>query len=84
MSACGAVPQVRDLTQVLRQVILVVSLGGQLQVMAEPVQPHRIRPTKANTVLSNTTLTKWKNNNGKIYTELEVRLCYNNLFHLFY
>ena len=44
MGAGGAVPQVSDLTQVLRQVILVLSLGGQLQVPAERIQPHRVGP----------------------------------------
>ena len=44
MGAGGAVPQVRDLTQLLWQVILVLSLGGQLQVPAERIQPHRVGP----------------------------------------
>lgn len=44
MGAGGAVPQVSDLTQVLWQVILVLSLGGQLQVPAERIQPHRVGP----------------------------------------
>ena len=44
MGAGGAVPQVSDLTQVLRQVILVLSLGSQLQVSAERIQPHRVGP----------------------------------------
>lgn len=42
MSACGAVPQICNLTQVLRQVILMLSLRSQLQVPAERVQPHRV------------------------------------------
>lgn len=42
MGAGGAVPQVCDLTQVLREVILVLGLRGQLQVPAEGVQPHRV------------------------------------------
>lgn len=48
MGACRAVPQVRYLTQVLRQVVLVVSLSGQLQVATERVQPHWISPAEAN------------------------------------
>lgn len=51
MGACGAVPQVSDLTQVLRQVVLVVGLGSQLQVATEWVQPHRIGPAGANRVI---------------------------------
>lgn len=47
MGACRAVPQISYLTQVLRQVILVVSLSGQLQVVTEWVQPHWISPTEA-------------------------------------
>lgn len=42
MGACGAVPQICNLTQVLRQVILMLSLRSQLQVPAERVQPHRV------------------------------------------
>lgn len=48
MRACRAVPQVGDLTQVLRQVILMVGLVGQLQVTTERVQPHWVRPVEAN------------------------------------
>lgn len=48
MSACRAVPQVSYFTQVLRQVILMVSLSGQLQVATEWVQPHWICPAEAN------------------------------------
>lgn len=47
MGACRTVPQVRYLTQVLRQVVLVVSLIGQLQVATERVQPHWISPAEA-------------------------------------
>lgn len=46
MSARRAVPQVGYLAQVLRQVILVVRLSGQLQVATERVQPHRISPAE--------------------------------------
>lgn len=42
MGAGGAVPQVCDLTQVLREVIFVLGLRSQLQVPAEGVQPHRV------------------------------------------
>lgn len=51
MSACRAVPQVSYFTQVLRQVVLVVSLGGQLQVATEWVQPHWISPTEENSII---------------------------------
>lgn len=47
MGACRTVPQVSYLTQVLRQVVLVVSLIGQLQVATERVQPHWISPAEA-------------------------------------
>lgn len=47
VSACGAVPQVSYLTQVLRQVILMVSLSSQLKVATEWVQPHWIGPAEA-------------------------------------
>ena len=50
MSASGAVPQVSYLTQVLWQVVLMVSLGSQLQVATEWVQPHRISPAEANSI----------------------------------
>lgn len=50
MSACRAVPQVSYLTQVLWQVVLMVSLGSQLQVATEWVQPHRISPAEANSI----------------------------------
>lgn len=42
-----AVPQVGDLTQVLRQIVLMVGLVGQLQVTTERVQPHWVRPMEA-------------------------------------
>lgn len=48
MRACRAVPQVGDLAQVLGQVVLMVSLVGQLQVMTERVQPHWVRSSEAN------------------------------------
>lgn len=48
VSACWAVPKVGDLAQVLRQVILVVSLVGQLQVTTKRVQPHWISPVAVN------------------------------------
>lgn len=47
VSACRAVPQVSYLTQVLRQVILMVSLSSQLKVATEWVQPHWIGPAEA-------------------------------------
>lgn len=50
MSACRAVPQVSYLTQVLRQIVFVVSLSGQLQVTTEWVQPHWICPEQAKTI----------------------------------
>jgi hypothetical protein len=37
-----AIPQVSDLTKVLRQVILVLSLCSQLQIPAEGIQPHGV------------------------------------------
>lgn len=49
VGACRAVPQVSDLTQVLRQVVLMVGLIGQLQVTTERVQPHWISPEEAKT-----------------------------------
>lgn len=42
MGTGGAVPQVCNLAQVLREVVLVLSLRRQLQVPAEGVQPHRV------------------------------------------
>lgn len=51
MGARRAVPQVCYLTQVLRQVILVVSLCGELQIATEWVQPHWISPAEANITL---------------------------------
>ena len=50
MGACRAVPQVSYLTEVLRQVVLMVSLGGQLQVATEWVQPHWISPAEGNRI----------------------------------
>lgn len=44
VGAGRAAPQVGDLTQVLRQVILVLCLGSQLQVPAERIQPHGVGP----------------------------------------
>lgn len=51
MSSCRAVPQVSYLTQVLRQVVLMVSLGSQLQITTEWVQPHWISPVEANIMM---------------------------------
>ncbi len=51
MSACRAVPQVRYLTQVFGQVVLVVSLSGQLQAATERVQPHWIGPAESNSIM---------------------------------
>lgn len=48
VSACWAVPKVSDLTQVLRQVIFMVGLVGQLQVTTKRVQPHWISPAVVN------------------------------------
>lgn len=42
VGAGGAVPQVGYLAQVLWQVVLVLCLGGQLQVPAERIQPHGV------------------------------------------
>lgn len=44
MGAGGAAPQVGDLAQVLRQVVLVLGLGSQFQVPAERIQPYWVGP----------------------------------------
>ena len=44
VGACGAVPQVCDLAQVLGQVVLMVGLVGQFQVATKRVQPDWISP----------------------------------------
>lgn len=54
VGACRAVPQVSNLTQVLRQVVLVVGLSGQLQVTTERVQPHWVSPVEAHSNASST------------------------------
>lgn len=46
MGAGRAVPEVGDLAQVLRQVILMLRLRRQLHVPAEGVQPHRVGPAR--------------------------------------
>lgn len=57
VSASRAVPQVGNLTQVLRQVVLVVGLSGQLQVTTERVQPHWVSPVEAHSNASTAALT---------------------------
>lgn len=46
VGARRAVPEVGDLAQVLRQVVLVLRLRRQLHVPAEGVQPHRVGPAR--------------------------------------
>lgn len=46
VGAGRAVPQICDLTQVLRQVVLVLRLRCQLHVPAEGVQPYRVGPAR--------------------------------------
>lgn len=85
MGACRAVPQISYLTQVLRQVVLVVSLSGQLQVVTEWVQPHWISPAEANGCISSTKRSRsimgYKKNLFLIFgTELLFQLFYEMYF----
>lgn len=70
MGACRAVPQVSYLTEVLRQVVLMVSLSGQLQVATEWVQPHWISPEGANRIKHISNKRKRKNDELQKITQL--------------
>lgn len=70
VSASRAVPQICDVTQVFRQVVFVLCLGGQLKVSAEWVQPHRIGSTHKHMYM-------WE---SKIYLPCNLCACVYSVF----
>lgn len=49
VSSSWAVPQICDVTQVLGQVVFVLSLSSQLHVSTERIQPYRVGSTHKHT-----------------------------------